>query len=94
MKIITWSRNALGHDVVYLNAENKLTRRQFPASLTDEEVRAKVLNLPKPEKKVVEGKTIWRCAICGYEYEGEELPEDFICPICKHPASDFEKVIK
>lgn len=49
---------------------------------------------PKPEKKVVEGKTIWRCAICGYEYEGEELPEDFICPICKHPASDFEKVIK
>lgn len=52
MKIITWSRNALGHDVVYLNAENKLTRRQFPASLTDEEVRAEVLNLPKPEKKV------------------------------------------
>lgn len=51
MKIITWSRNALGHDVVYLDAENKLTRRQFPASLTDEEVRAEVLNLPKPEKK-------------------------------------------
>jgi len=49
---------------------------------------------PKPEKKVVEGKTIWRCVICGFEYEGEELPEDFICPICKHPASDFEKVIK
>lgn len=51
MKIITWSRNALGHDVVYLNAENKLTRRQFPASLTDEEVRAAVLGMPKPEKK-------------------------------------------
>lgn len=51
MKIITWSRNALGHDVVYLDAENKLTRRHFPASLTDEEVRAAVLNLPKPEKK-------------------------------------------
>ena len=39
------------------------------------------------------GKVIWRCTICGYEYEGEELPADFICPICKHPASDFEKVI-
>lgn len=39
-----------------------------------------------------EGKTIWKCKICGYEYEGEELPEDFICPWCKHPASDFEKV--
>ena len=52
MKIITWSRNALGHDVVYLDAENKLTRRQFPSSLTDEEVRAAVLGMPKPEKKV------------------------------------------
>lgn len=38
------------------------------------------------------GKTVWRCIICGYEYVGEELPEDFICPICKHPASDFERV--
>ena len=45
---------------------------------------------PKPEAK--KGKTVWRCKICGYEYEGEELPDDFICPICKHPASDFEKV--
>ena len=49
---------------------------------------------PKPEAvgKTAEGKTVWRCRICGYEYVGEELPEDFICPICKHPASDFEKV--
>ena len=31
------------------------------------------------------------CPICGYVYEGEELPEDFICPLCKHPASDFSK---
>ena len=38
------------------------------------------------------GKTRWVCRICGYVYEGEELPPDFICPICKHPASDFEKV--
>ena len=49
---------------------------------------------PKPEKKEnTSGKTIWRCKVCGYEYEGEELPEDFICPICKHPASDFEKIV-
>lgn len=47
---------------------------------------------PKPEPKKPEGKTIWRCTICGYEYEGEVLPPDFICPICKHPASDFVKV--
>ena len=47
---------------------------------------------PEPVGKTEEGKTIWRCKICGYEYVGEELPEDYICPICKHPASDFEKV--
>ncbi len=46
---------------------------------------------PKPEKAVAGGKTAWRCKICGYIYEGEELPADFICPLCKHPASDFEK---
>ena len=49
---------------------------------------------PKPETVVESGKTIWRCTVCGYEYEGEEIPEDFICPWCKHPASDFEKVTK
>jgi len=51
---------------------------------------------PKPEAvgKTPEGKTVWRCKICGYEYVGDELPEDFICPLCKHPSSDFEKVIK
>ena len=45
---------------------------------------------PKPNKQ--EAKKGWRCKICGYVYEGEELPEDFICPLCKHPASDFERI--
>lgn len=39
-------------------------------------------------------ETVWRCNVCGYEYVGEELPEDFTCPTCKHPASDFTKVEK
>ena len=47
---------------------------------------------PQPVDKTKQGKTIWRCKVCGYEYVGEELPEDFICPLCKHPASDFEKI--
>ena len=48
---------------------------------------------PQPKKSdAPTGKTVWRCRVCGYVYEGEELPEDFICPLCKHPASDFEKV--
>ena len=51
---------------------------------------------PKPEAvgTTSAGETVWRCTICGYEYVGEELPDDFICPWCKHPASDFEKVVK
>lgn len=51
---------------------------------------------PKPEKvgTTPKGETVWRCIICGYEYVGEELPEDFICPWCKHPASDFEKIVR
>ena len=44
---------------------------------------------PKPQAAVRKG---WRCLICGYFFEGEELPKDFVCPICKHPASDFERV--
>jgi len=48
---------------------------------------------PRPAEPVTNGKTVWRCKICGYIYEGEELPSDYICPLCKHPASDFEKVV-
>jgi len=43
---------------------------------------------PKPESQPK--KKGWVCKICGYVYEGEELPPDFVCPICLHPASDFE----
>lgn len=40
------------------------------------------------------GQTVWRCRVCGYEYVGEQLPADYVCPLCKHPASDFEKAVK
>lgn len=42
---------------------------------------------PAPQQPKKRG---WVCIICGYIYEGETLPDDFICPICKHPASDFK----
>ena len=45
---------------------------------------------PKPQAPKKKG---WVCKICGYVYEGEELPADFICPLCKHPASDFEPLV-
>ena len=44
---------------------------------------------PKP---ATEGKKGYVCKICGYVYEGEELPEDFICPLCKHGVADFEPI--
>lgn len=50
-------------------------------------IKPKPQAAPKPA-----GRTAWRCVVCGYVYEGEELPADFICPLCKHPASDFEKI--
>lgn len=78
----------------------------FIGEISDMEVLSEVpsvtydyyLNNIKPKPQAVgttpDGQTVWRCIICGYEYIGEELPEDFICPLCKHPASDFEKIIK
>ena len=44
---------------------------------------------PRPQ---TENKKGWVCRICGYVYEGDELPEDFICPLCKHGAADFEPI--
>ena len=43
---------------------------------------------PKPQPQEKHG---WRCRICGYEHEGDELPEDFVCPLCKHGPDDFER---
>ena len=48
-------------------------------------------NNVKPKPKT-EGKKGFVCKICGYVYEGDTLPEDFICPLCKHGASDFESI--
>ena len=44
---------------------------------------------PQPQ---TEGKKGWVCKVCGYIYEGDELPEDIICPLCKHGAADFEPI--
>ena len=44
---------------------------------------------PKPN---TEGKKGWVCKICGYIYEGDTLPDDYICPLCKHGVADFEPI--
>lgn len=46
----------------------------------------------KPKPAALQEQTGWVCKICGWVYEGEELPPDIICPLCKHGAADFEKL--
>ena len=48
---------------------------------------------PKPQKIDEKKKIVgWKCKICGFVYEGEKLPEDFVCPLCGHSADDFEPI--
>ncbi len=51
-------------------------------------------NNVKPKVKVEASRKIigWKCKICGYEYMNPELPKDFVCPLCGHPAEDFEPI--
>ncbi|MCI8797588.1 MAG: flavodoxin, partial [Dorea sp.] len=44
---------------------------------------------PKPD---TDGKKGYVCVVCGYIYEGDELPDDIVCPLCKHGAADFVKI--
>ena len=77
------------------------THTLFLADVTDCDVLSKETSVtydyyhkyikPKPEVKKT-AKVYYRCKICGYIHEADELPADFICPLCKHPASDFERV--
>ena len=46
----------------------------------------------KPKPEAPKAKKGYRCVICGYIYEGDELPADYVCPICKHGVSDFEEI--
>lgn len=57
-------------------------------SLTYDFYQKNIKTTFKPEP-TVKG---WRCRVCSYVYEGEELPPDFVCPWCKHGATDFEKI--
>ena len=48
----------------------------------------------KPKKNPApEQKEAWVCKVCGYVYEGSEMPDDYTCPLCKHPKEDFEHVV-
>lgn len=73
------------------------THTLFLADVTDGKVLSDVESITysyyqknvKTAPKTEEKKKGFVCSVCGYVYEGDTLPEDFICPWCKHPASDF-----
>ena len=82
----------LGTHMLFIGLVTEMETLSDIPSATYNYYQANIKPKPQPVGQTVEGKTIWRCSICGYEYVGEELPDDFICPICEHPASDFVKV--
>ena len=84
----------LGSHTLFIAKVTDLMLLDAASSATYEYYQNNIKPKPQAVGTTPTGQTIWRCRICGYEYVGEELPEDFICPLCKHPASDFEKVVK
>ena len=99
------SKNGLGYLTKYINSYISLetekfidldTHVMFICKVVDAQVISDAETMtysyyhanvkPKPQKPKAKA---YECSICGYVYEGDPLPEDFICPWCKHPASDF-----
>lgn len=82
----------LGSHTMFIGMITDMASLNERPSATYDYYLKRVKPQPPISNKPEEDRIIWRCRICGYEYEGENIPEDFICPVCKHPASDFEKV--
>jgi rubrerythrin len=85
-----------------ISSQDLGTHTLFIAEVTDAKIMSKeepityayYQNVIKPKPSVQTTKKIvgWRCRICGYEYKRAELPADFTCPLCGHPAEDFEPI--
>ncbi len=92
------SAQDLGSHVLYIGSAIQARHLSEEPSLTYEYYRTVTRKQGQPEQggalegSADKGINAWRCSICGYIYEGEQIPSDFICPICKHGAEDFEPV--
>lgn len=83
-----------------LSATDLGTHTLFLAEVTDAEILSEEPSVTyayyhkniKSASAPAESKNGFICTVCGYIYEGDTLPEDFVCPVCKHPASDFIKI--
>ena len=85
-----------------ISSEDLDTSILFVANVTEAKVLSKAPSCTyayyhahiKPKKNPApEQKESWVCRVCGYVYEGAELPDDFVCPLCKHGKEDFEHVV-
>ncbi len=93
----TWANTLLSGEVI--STMDMGTHTLFLASLpvaeilsTDETLTYSYYQQMIRKKTPKLHKKGFRCRVCGYIYEGETLPDDFICPICKHGAADFEEI--
>ena len=77
----------MGTHTLFIATVVKAEKLADTASATYDYYFKNIKPAPAPQAKG------WICKICGYIYEGEELPADYICPLCKHPARDFEKMV-
>ena len=87
-KVIS-SENLESHTLFIAEIQDAfITGDKPPLTYADYQNKLKPKTSVNTQKKIIG----WRCKICGYEYMNPELPADFICPICGHPAEDFEPI--
>ena len=80
----------MGTHTLFLADVTKAECLSDDPSVTYSYYQKNIKSAPKTDVK----KKGYICTVCGYIYEGDVLPDDFICPWCKHPASDFEPIAK
>ena len=81
----------LGTHTLFICAVTNMEVLNDIPSVTYEYYQNHIKPQPQSTSTTKEGQSVWRCKICGYEYVGDELPEDYICPICKQNKSVFKK---
>lgn len=81
-----------GNHLLFIASVDAAKTLTDDASLTYAYYFAHIKPAPLPSSGTGK-KVAWRCKICGYTFVGETLPPDFVCPLCKHGPSDFEKVL-
>lgn len=88
---ISWTID-LGTHIMFIGEVTEMETLSSVPSATYSYYHKYIKPQQQPSDAAAAGHTVWRCKVCGYEYVGDELPDDFKCPVCKHPASDFERI--